>query len=289
MILKGEEKAKFLTAKEKGILQKKMEEGWKVMESCELCERKCGVNRLKGEKGFCGVGSEWKIFGAHTHWGEEDILIPSATLFQSGCTMKCVYCQNAPESLDYNLGITWSVEKVSEWIEMKYKEGCKNVNFVGGDPTPYIPHIIKALSMVKVNIPVVFNSNAYFSEKAMMLLKDVVDVFLLDFRYFSDRCARDLSSAPKYPEVAKRNHILAEKYGELLIRVLVIPGHIECDAKPILKWISENLSDKVRVNILSQYHPWYKAYRYPEINRVLSYDEYLDVLNYAKDLGLNLC
>ncbi|RLJ09346.1 MAG: radical SAM protein [Candidatus Aenigmatarchaeota archaeon] len=285
-ILEGKEKPKFIKAKEDGTLEKKIKEAEGILENCKLCERQCGVNRFK-EKGFCGVGNEWRIFGAHTHWDEEKELIPSATIFESGCTMKCVYCQNAPESMDYNLGEEWSVKSVAEWIERKWKEGCKNINFVGGDPTPYIPHILKALSLVNVNMPVVFNSNAYLSETGMKLLDGVVDVYLFDFRYFSEKCARKLSSAPDYPEVAKRNHLLAKQQGELMIRVLVMPGHIECDAKPVLRWIAENLGN-VYVNVLGQYHPCWKAWDFPELKRNLSSEEYWEVISYGKGLGLKV-
>lgn len=286
-ILQGKEKPRFWEAREDGRLKEKIKKAWKVLEKCELCERKCGVNRFE-ERGFCGVGVDWKIFGAHTHWGEEPELIPSATLFQAGCTMRCVYCQNAPESVDADLGETWSVERVREWIERKWREGCKNVNFVGGDPTPYIPHILKVLEELDVEVPIVFNSNAYFSDIARKLLEGVVDIYLLDFRYFSEKCAQTLSSAPGYVEAAKKNHLFAKGDSELMVRVLVMPGHLECDAKPILKWIAQNLGKNTYVNVLAQYHPWWRAWEFPELGRPLEWREYQEVLEYGRKLGLKV-
>jgi len=201
--------------------------------------------------------------------------------------MRCVYCQNAPQSVTPELGEVWSDREVARWIDKKYKEGCKNVNFVS--PDCYLWNILNVLKMVKTNMPVVWNSNAYYSEYTAELLKDVVDIYLLDFRYFSEQCAKRLSSAPDYPDVAKRNFLIANKDGEMIIRVLVMPNHTECDAKPILKWIRDNIGTGALVNILAQYHPCWKAREYKDINRTLSVDEYREVARYAERIGLNLC
>ncbi len=285
-ILAGHEKARYLIAKESGLLEKKIGEAKRILESCELCERKCRVNRLKGELGFCKADSKARVFGAHSHYGEEPELVPSATLFFAGCTMRCVYCQNAPESIQPEMGTEWGEERIAEWIEEKYREGCKNVNFVGGDPTPYIYNILRALQLCDANIPVVWNSNAYYSEKTAELLQGIVDVYLLDLRYFNEECAVKLSSAPNYPAVAQRNFLAAARDAELLIRLLVMPSHIECDAKPIIKWIFEELGNDARLNILGQYRPMHLAHKFPGISRGLTIQEYQTAVQYAKSIGL---
>ncbi len=285
-ILEGKQKPKFQVLKEKGILDEKIEKVKEILKNCQLCERRCRVNRLGGEFGFCQTGLRFKIFGAHTHLGEEAELIPSATLFMAGCTMRCVYCQNAPQSINPELGEPWTEKQAAEFIETKFREGCKNVNFVGGDPTPYLYNILKCLNLCKVNIPVVWNSNTYYSEETASILKELVDIYLLDFRYFSDKCALKFSSAPNYLHTLKRNLLLVAKDSELLIRVLVLPGHINCDAKPILKWIRDNLNENVRVNIMRQYYPAWHAYKFSEVNRRLTLREYNKVVSYAKKIGL---
>ena len=284
-ILEGKEKAKFLLAEENGVLNERISQVYEILEHCDLCERRCGANRNKGEKGFCRAPDEWRIFGAHIHMGEEPILIPSGTLFLAGCNMRCVYCQNAPASITPEAGEIWTNKEVAAWID-KISEVCRNVNFV--TPDCYLKNIMETLKLVKKNIPVVWNSSAYYSEKTAYIIKDIVDVYLLDFRYFSDKCARRLSQAPGYPGAAKRNHMLAKKHGELIIRVLVIPGHIECDAKPVLKWIADHLGSDVYVNILSQYNPCYMAKKHPDINRPIEPEEYADIVDYARELGLSI-
>lgn len=285
-ILCGEKKPRFFAARDNGLLEKKINETKKILEHCELCERKCGVNRLTGEKGFCGVGINPRVFGAHAHYGEERELVPSATIFFSGCTMCCSYCQNAPQSVQASSGEEWREQRIAQWIESMHAQGCKNVNFVGGEPTPNLLAILKALSLCSVPMPVVWNSNAYYSKKTAELLKGIVDIYLLDFRYFDENCAVKYSSAPRYAEATRRNFLDAFKDAEMLIRLLVIPSHIECCAKPILEWIAKNLGKNVRLNIMDQYYPTYNAFKFPEINRRLSRMEFVEVLEFARELGL---
>ena len=285
-ILSGAEKPKYLQAKETGLLDEKLAEAERLMQACEFCERKCKVNRLADETGFCACAHKAKVFGAFAHFGEEPELVPSATIFFSGCTMRCIYCQNAPESITPALGSYWSELRIAEWIELMYKKGCKNVNFVGGDPTPCTHNILKALSYCNAPMPVVWNSNAYYSEKTARLLQGIVDVYLLDFRYFSNECAVKYSSAPNYVQAAKRNFLLAAKDAELIVRVLVMPSHIECCAKPILKWLAENLGKDVRVNIMDQYWPAFNAHKFPEMDRRLYPEEFAHVMHYARKIGL---
>lgn len=281
-ILSGKQKPRFQISKD---IDKKIKQVEKILENCELCSRKCHANRFK-ELGFCGVDLNWKIFGAHTHWGEENELIPSATLFMAGCNMRCAYCQNAPGSINPEYGEKWTEKQGAKWIDMMFNNGCKNVNFVGGEPTPYLYNILKCLKLVKANIPVVWNSNSYYSEKTAEILKDIVDIYLLDFRYFSDDCAIKYSNTPNYLENVKRNFLTASKDSEMLIRVLVMPSHIKCCAKPILNWIRDNIGELARVNIMAQYYPTWNANEFPEMNRRLTSNEYNDVLEYAEDIGL---
>ncbi len=269
----------------KSFLDLKVAIADKIMESCIFCERRCKINRKAGKLGFCKVGTEWKIFGAHPHFGEESELVPSATIFQAGCTLRCVYCQNAPHSIDPELGVAYKVGDVKNWIERMFDTGMRNINFVGGSPTPYTYHILKVLNLTEKNIAIIWNSNSYYSKETAELLKGVIDVYLLDFRYYNNKCGEKLSMVKNYREVAARNHIQAFGDSELLVRVLVMPGHLDCDAKPILKWLREKLGENLRLNILGQYWPAWKASNYKELNRRLKIEEYKEIMNYAKKLG----
>ncbi len=285
-ILKGARKPRFQEAKADGTLDGKIEKAWEILRRCELCGRACGVDRTRGDIGVCEAGSGPRVFGADTHMGEEDELIPSATLFFAGCTMRCAFCQNAPPSIDPEAGAAWSEDRIARWIEEKWQEGCRNVNFVGGEPTPYLYNILRSLRLCEAGMPVVWNSNSFYSEKTAEILKGIVDVYLLDFKFFEDFCAMMLSSAPGYPGAARRNLIEAAKDAELLVRLLVIPNHTECDAKPILRWIRDELGEWTRVNIMGQYRPLWRADMYPDISGKLSREEYGEVVEYAEEIGL---
>jgi putative pyruvate formate lyase activating enzyme len=257
----------------------------RLLEECCFCERRCRVNRVKGEVGFCKCGEVFLLSSAFHHLGEEPELVPSGTVFSIGCNLVCLHCQNWTISQRYEAGDPISVRELARIVEKLKREGCRNCNMVGGDPTPWLHVWIDAFRYVKTSIPTVWNSNSYYSVEASELLKGFIDVYLLDFKYGSDRCAERISSAPRYVEVCRRNHLKAMKSGELIIRILLLPEHIECCAKPILEWIAENLGTWVRVNIMDQYTPHWRAYEIPELRRRLYREEYEEALRYARKLG----
>ena len=269
----------------KSLLDLKALIAHKILESCELCEFKCHANRFK-EIGYCRV-KESLIASDFLHIGEEPELVPSYTVFFSGCNFRCVFCQNWDIS-QYRVGLRYSPEEMAVKIAVAYAEGAKNVNFVGGEPTPNLSFILESLKHVKVPIPVVWNSNMYMSEKSMKLLDGIVDVYLGDFKWGNNEDALKYSKSPNYWETVTRNFLLAKKHykAEFLIRHLVIPGHLDCCSRRILKWISENLGKYVRVNVMFQYRPEYRAHEYPEIDRRLTNDEMLKAAQLVKEFGL---
>ncbi|MEM4347112.1 MAG: radical SAM protein [Candidatus Altiarchaeota archaeon] len=285
-ILKGEEKAKFLSCEN---LDEKIEKAEKIIEDCELCERKCKINRFRKEKGYCKV-LEAKIASEFLHFGEEQELIPSYTIFFSGCNFSCIFCQNWDISQFPDSGATIKEEIIARMIAKRAMEGAKNVNWVGGEPTPNLAYILRVLKILKnlnSNIAQIWNSNMYLSLEAMSLLDGIIDIYLTDFKYGNDSCAKKLSNVKNYTAIVKRNHLIAEKQGEVIVRHLVLPGHIECCTKPILEWLSKNMKN-FRLNLMDQYRPEYKAFSIKEISRKLSFEEFNEALEIAKELNLKI-
>ena len=271
------------TEPEQSLLDLKIELANRIFQECHFCERRCKVDRRK-KQGNCKV-KQPSISSEFLHLGEETVLIPSYTVFFSGCTFHCVFCQNWDISQRF-CGIYIEPETLVKMIENRMKQGARNVNWVGGDPTPNLPYILEVLEKCDVNIPQVWNSNMYCSSETMKLLDGIIDLYLTDFKYGNDNCAQRLSKVENYMQIIKRNHKIAHGNGEVIIRHLVMPNHVECCSKPIMKWISENLPHAT-VNIMGQYRPEYHAYDYEDISRSVSFEEVLMVKVYADELGVN--
>jgi putative pyruvate formate lyase activating enzyme len=258
-----------------------------IMEECELCERKCHVNRIKGEKGECKVGNYCLISSETIHLGEEAHITPSHTIFFMGCNFHCVFCQNYTISQWFEEGYLINPKQMAKAMEKRREQGCRNVNFVGGEPTPNLLTILESLKYCEANVPVVWNSNFYMSEKTMKILEGIVDLYLPDFKYGNDECALRLSKVKNYFEIVSRNHLIASNQAEVTVRHLILPNHVECCSKPILEWIAKNIKEKCIVNLMDQYRPEFKAFEQIDINRSITKEEFEEVVNYAKKLNLN--
>jgi len=289
------------------LLKLKRELSDRILTNCILCERRCGVNRAKGEKGICGV-LDSRISSNFIHMGEEPEVTPSYTIFFSGCTFRCVFCQNWDISTDPGNGMEISPELLAAMIEdvdpsigfesnrvksisnsfsKRRSRYAKNVNWVGGEPTSNIPYILRTLEVCKSKLPQIWNSNMYLTIESMKLLDGVIDLYLSDFKYGNDSCAKRLSGVEGYFKIVSRNHLLAAEQCDLLIRHLVMPNHIECCTRPILEWISTHLPHAV-INVMSQYRPEHRAHQFEDISMPISSREYSRAIKIAEDLGLNL-
>jgi len=255
----------------------KIELSSRIFQNCCFCERRCGADRTK-KSGNCGV-KEPGIASEFLHTGEERVLVPSHTIFFSGCTFHCVFCQNWDIS-QTNSGFYIKPERLVEIIQKRKMQGARNVNWVGGDPTPNLLYIFKVLKLCNENTPQVWNSNMYCSTETMKLLDEIIDLYLTDLKYGNDECAKRLSKVDNYTGIVRRNHKIAHEKSMMIVRHLVMPNHVECCSKPVVDWIASNLPNAV-VNIMAQYRPEYHAYEYDDISRSVSMDEFIQVKEYA--------
>ena len=274
------------------LLDVKVELAYRMLRSCTFCERRCRLDRTKGKIGVCRLDDKVYVHSWFHHLGEEAPLVPSGTIFYGGCNFRCVYCQNWDISQEnVRGGVQVDAEKLAKIQKELRLTGARNINHVGGEPTPNIHVILESFKYLDVNVPQLWNSNMYLTVEAMKLILDVIDIWLPDFKYGNDRCAIRLSAAPRYFEVVTRNLKMAAEYGDMIIRHLVLPNHIECCTKPVLRWIAENLPrDKILVNIMDQYRPEYLVARYPhrwpDIARRPTREEIEEAYEYARKLGL---
>jgi putative pyruvate formate lyase activating enzyme len=271
---------------EKSYLDLKIEIANRILRSCHFCTRRCGANRTEGELGYCNCGRDISVSSIFEHMGEEPELVPSGTIFTMGCTMRCKHCQNYTISQWMEVGEIYKPERLAGEVERLRANGCRNANLVGGEPTPWLQQWLETFRHVRASVPIVWNSNSYYSPETAQLLAGFADVYLLDFKYGPNECAARISDAPDYWTICASNHLEAKKYGELIVRVLVLPNHLECCTKPILDWIAKNLGTETRVNLMFQYRPEWRAYDVPGLSRRLARDETEKTAQLAKAAGL---
>ena len=246
----------------------------KLMSKCTLCVHECGVNRMKNEKGLCMVGKNSYISSEYIHLGEEKEISPAHTIFFTGCTFRCIYCQNWKGALREGNESYYSPAILKEIITERFKSGAKTVEFVGGTPEPHLLTILKIAKILPHDItpPFVFNSNASLSAIGLRLTKGVIDIYLPDFKYGNNQCAFKYSGIKDYMETVRENVLFMTQTAPVIVRHLVLPNHIECCTYPVIEWVRKN-APEAKLNVMFQYRPCYKANEIAEISRTLNKDE----------------
>lgn len=271
------------------------------LSSCTLCPHNCKVNRLEGERGRCYCNDKLRIALASLHYYEEPCISGengSGTVFFSNCNLNCIYCQNHEISQEHK-GKDITVEELANIFLDQQEKGANNINLV--TPTSYVYHIIEALDIAKkngLNIPIIYNTNGYENIETIELLKDYIDVYLPDLKYYSNELSKKYSGIDNYFEVAtKAIKKMYEQVGTtifnedgiiqkgVIIRHLVLPNHI-LNSKHILKWVKENLPNDIYISVMAQYFPTYKAKHDELINRKLTKKEYKQIEEYLYSLDL---
>ena len=274
--------------------------------SCKLCPRECKVNRSEGQTGICGVSDRLKVARAALHFWEEPCISGtkgSGTVFFSGCSMHCVFCQNR-EIAQGESGKEISRERLVEIFLELQEQGANNINLV--TPGHYVPHIVWAVEQARnqgLFLPIVYNTSSYEKVDTLKYLEGIVDVYLPDFKYWDSQLAAKYSNAVDYPKVAKAS--IAEMvrqqpevrfvYDEkqevdliqsgVVVRQLLLPGQLE-DAKQIVKYLHDTYGEQIYLSLMSQYTPLTHVEQYPELNCKVercAYDSYVD---YAIDIGV---
>lgn len=281
--------------------KKRIESLFKILENCEICPRKCHVNRFKKREGFCKLGFLGQVFSFHPHFGEESVLVGkygSGTIFFSSCNLSCVYCQNY-EISQLRIGKEVSFEKLAEMMIELQKKGCHNINLV--TPTPQVPQIVKAISLAikkGLRIPLVYNTSSYDSVEVLKLLDGIVDIYMPDTKYSDNKIALKYSNVPRYFEIMKKAiKEMHRQVGDLilndekiaikglLVRHLVLPNNLS-GSKKIFQFLAKEISQNTFLNIMDQYWPAWKANQYPELSRRITIEEYQETIKLAKRAGL---
>jgi len=293
----------YLQLHRTGELKIRAKELYVTMESCELCPRRCGVNRLDGDSGFCSTpGATLVLSAAQPHFGEEKPLVGnggSGTIFLTHCNLRCVFCQNW-EIAQLGRGAKSNIGALARVMLKLQRHGCHNINLV--TPTHYSAHILKALDIAAgkgLRLPIVYNTSGWERLEILKFMDGIVDIYLPDFKYWeSDMSAKYSSGAESYPEITSaailemhrqvgvahpaRDGIMQRG---LMIRHLVMPNNTG-GSERIMAWIAEKLPKDTYVNIMAQYNPRFKAFDYPELSRRITRQEYKNAVKKAEAMGL---
>ncbi len=266
---------------------------------CVICPRECKVDR-KEKLGFCRTGRAPKVSGYEPHFGEEACLVGekgSGAIFFTGCNLGCVFCQTYEISQE-GQGTEISEEQLA-WIMLELqRKGCHNLNLV--TPSHQVPAILRALSLALekgFSLPIVFNTSSYDKVETLKTLEGIVDIYLADFKVWDQEIAAKYLKARDYPEVAKKaikemfrqvGHLVLDERGlaqkGLIVRHLVMPEGL-AGTEEILRFLKEEISPEVHLNLMGHYHPAGKAYEYPPLDRPLKKREYEEALELAHRLG----
>jgi len=281
-------------------LSNKVREAEDILKECTLCPRECRVDRTSGQKGICKTGDKPFVSSWGPHFGEEGPLVGrfgSGTIFFSNCNLGCLFCQNYSIS-HLGEGVEISFEKLADIMLVLQHGGCHNINFV--TPTHQMPMILRAMQIASekgLNIPIVYNCGGYESLHSIKLLEGLVDIYMPDFKYIDPEMALRYSYAKDYPEAAKAaikemhrqvGDLIIDKgiaLRGLLVRHLVLPEEI-AGTEGVVKFIAEEISENTYINIMDQYHPCYKAFDHPPLNRRITSREYEQALKMAQEVGL---
>jgi len=292
----------YARLEKEGKFAARIEQACAIFENCRLCPRRCGVNRSKGEKGFCGAPLRPVVFSHHPHFGEEEPISGtngSGAIFFSNCNLRCIFCQNWPIAHE-GRGEEIDDEALAAMMLYLQKIGCHNINLV--TPTHVMPNILSAVRIALkkgLRLPLFYNTSGYERVEILRILEGIVDIYKPDFKYMDPAKAANYSSgASDYPEVAQKavlemnrqvGVLKSDKNGfalrGLLIRHLVMPNRL-ADTEKFVQWVADNLPKSTYVNIMAQYHVDYKAYDYPELARGITVNEFVEAIEWAQKAGL---
>ncbi len=293
-------------------LEGRIEKLFRILENCEICPRRCHVNRTKNERGICELGLLPMVSSYSPHFGEERQLVGdhgSGTIFFTSCNLSCVYCQNY-EISQLRRGAEISFERLAEMMIDLQNMGCHNINLV--TPSSQVAQIVKALPIaidMGLKIPLVYNTSSYDSVETLKLLDGIVDIYLPDAKYSDDDIALKYSHCPRYFETMKAaikemhrqvgNLKVADSETKVpgvpkgvairgvMVRHLVLPDDLAGSEK-IFEFMAKEVSKDIFINIMDQYRPCYRAFEYPHLSRQITDEEYKKAVKLAKKAGLKL-
>ena len=257
-----------------------------MLSDCHLCAHHCGVNRLTGPAGLCHAGSEANFFSAQVEVSDELELIPTFAVALSGCDLRCDFCITGGPSWNPRAGEGFDARTMAARANRALEEGARTVMVLGGEPTIHLPTVLEFVAGLPDDAKLVWKTNAHGSAQARELLDGIVDVWLADFKFGNDACAQRLAKVADYVRIVQENLVWAHAHSELIVRHLLMPGHVDCCWRPVAEWLATELPG-VKINLRSEFWPAWQARRHNELSSPISRAETESASEIAKEFGLN--
>ena len=306
---------KFGTTQSRPALaRERLQRARAALADCRLCAHDCGVNRLAGQTGLCHAGAGARFFSAQVEVSDELELIPTFAVALSGCDFRCDFCITGAESWNSRAGLGFEAAEMAERANHALQNGARTVMILGGEPTIHLPAALELVSLLPASAKLVWKTNAHGSAQARELLDGLFDVWLADIKFGNDACAERLAKVPDYCRIVQDNLLWfanperrvparrvgdssawkragsetgAPMGGELIVRHLLMPGHVECCWRPVAEWLAENLP-LVKVNLRAGFWPAWHARRHREFLNPISESEMERAGAIAVECGLKL-
>ena len=271
----------------KQLAARRAEEARGILADCRLCAHECGVNRLAGERGLCHAGAIARVFLAQVEVADELELLPTFAIALSGCDLRCSFCITGAQSWNAGAGEPLDVERICAKAIAALERGARTIMILGGEPTIHLPSVLEIIAALPDEARLVWKTNAHGSAQARALLSGLCDVWLADFKFGNDECGQRLARVPNYIQIVRENLLWAARESELVVRHLIMPGHIECCWRPVAAWLAAMLPE-VKVSLREGYWPGWQARRHSELRAPLLPHEAEQAFAMARELKLNL-
>jgi putative pyruvate formate lyase activating enzyme len=254
---------------------------------CDFCAHLCGADRLSGQRGPCHAGPTGRFFSAQIGIADELELVPTFAVALSGCDLRCDFCITGAQSWNPAAGLPVRAREMAARAEQALDGGARTVMLLGGEPTIHLPEALDLVAALPETAKLVWKTNAHGSAHSRELLDGLFDVWLTDFKFGNDACALRLAKVGDYLRVTQENLVWARAHSELIIRHLLMPGHVDCCWRPIAEWLAVYLTD-VKVSLRSGFWPGWHAARHPELRGTTTEPERRLAEAIALDFNINL-
>jgi putative pyruvate formate lyase activating enzyme len=269
------------------VARERASQAYALLADCRLCAHDCGVNRLAGETGLCHAGTEARFFSAQTEVSDELELIPTFAIALSGCDLRCDFCITGASSWNTRAGAHLDAVTMAALARAALRNGARTIMVLGGEPTIHLPAALELVSFLPSTAKLIWKTNAHGSASARELLDGLFDVWVADFKFGNDDCARRLARVSDYIRIVGENLLWANTHSQLIVRHLLMPGHTDCCWRPIAQWLAAHLPG-VKVNLRAGFWPAWQAQRHTEFRNALGTSEEDRAFRLARELELNL-